>query len=69
MNESGGGIVYQDEAGLVAALDRMAGDAAFRTECGEAGHRYFLRHFTKDAHFRDYCGLIGEVAARKGIQL
>ena len=69
INESGGGLVYQDDAELVAALDRMAGDAAFRARCGEAGHRYFLEHFTSDAHFRKYFGLIEEVAARKGIAL
>jgi glycosyltransferase involved in cell wall biosynthesis len=69
IGESGGGLVYQDEAGLVAALDRMADDAAFRARCGESGHRYFLEHFTRDAHFEKYFGLIEEVAARKGIRL
>ena len=69
VGESGGGLVYQDEAALVAALDRMAGDAAFRARCGEAGYRYFQEHFTRDAHFRKYFGLIEEVAARKGIAL
>jgi glycosyltransferase involved in cell wall biosynthesis len=69
VGESGGGLVYQDEASLVAALDRIAGDAAFRAYCGEAGYRYFQEHFTRDAHFRKYFGLIEEVAARKGITL
>jgi glycosyltransferase involved in cell wall biosynthesis len=69
VRESGGGLVYEDEAGLAAALDRMASDRAFRDRCGEAGHRYFLEHFTRDAHFRKYFGLIGEIAARKGIEL
>jgi glycosyltransferase involved in cell wall biosynthesis len=69
VRESGGGLVYEDEPGLAAALDRLAGDRQLRDRCGEAGHRYFLEHFTRDAHFRKYFGLIEEVAARKGIAL
>jgi glycosyltransferase involved in cell wall biosynthesis len=69
IQESGGGLVYQDETELVAALDRMAGDGAFRARSGEAGWRYFQEHFTRDAHFRKYFGLIQEVATRKGIAL
>jgi glycosyltransferase involved in cell wall biosynthesis len=66
VRESGGGIVYDDEKGLLAALDRMASDATFRTSCGDAGFRYFQEHFTREAHFRKYFGLIDELARKKG---
>jgi glycosyltransferase involved in cell wall biosynthesis len=69
IRESGGGLVYENEAELAAALDRMADDQAFRSGCGEAGYRYFLERFTREAHFREYFGLIEEVARRKGIRL
>jgi glycosyltransferase involved in cell wall biosynthesis len=69
VRESGGGLVFEDDAGLLAALDRLADDRAFRDRCGESGHGHYLGHFTKDAHFRKYFGLIEEVAARKGIAL
>jgi glycosyltransferase involved in cell wall biosynthesis len=69
IHESGGGLVYQEADDLVAALDRIALDAAFRARCGEAGYRYFQEHFTRDAHFRKYFGLIEEIAARKRIAL
>jgi glycosyltransferase involved in cell wall biosynthesis len=67
VRESEGGLVYEDEAGIAAALDRMADDAAFRARCGERGYRYFLEHFTREAHFRKYFGLIDEIAAKKGV--
>jgi glycosyltransferase involved in cell wall biosynthesis len=67
IRESGGGLVFDEPDALLPALDRMAGDPAFRRRCGEAGRRHFREHFTRDAHFRAYFGLIQEVAARKGI--
>jgi hypothetical protein len=36
---------------------------------GDAGFAYYREHFTKDAHFDAYFGMIRRIASEKGITL
>ncbi len=58
--ESGGGLVFRDNDELVAALDRIAGDADLRVRLGCDG--YLARHgvWSEAEHLERYFGLIEE---------
>jgi glycosyltransferase involved in cell wall biosynthesis len=62
--ESEGGLLYRDEAGLQAALARLAGSPGLRAELGERGYRTFLDRWTPEAHLARYLGLVGAVRDR-----
>jgi glycosyltransferase involved in cell wall biosynthesis len=61
VQDSGGGFTYRDEAGLLAAVRRLAEDRALRDSLGVLGYDAFLRDWTRDAHFQRYAGHINEV--------
>ena len=63
--ESGGGLVFRDEAGLRDAMDQLRADPALRAELGEAGYRAYRSRWTEEAHLERYLGLIGDIQARK----
>jgi glycosyltransferase involved in cell wall biosynthesis len=65
VRESGGGILYRDQAELAAALERIAGDAEARRAMGECGYRMVCERWSKRAHLQSYLGLI-HAAARNG---
>lgn len=62
IEEGGGGIVYNNENELVAAMDRLLGDAGFRDELGHRGHEAYLRNWTPEVHVKRYLALIEEIA-------
>lgn len=61
----GGGLVFRDEAGLAAAMDRLATDRAFRDALGEAGRRAQRAHASEDAVLGRYLALVHELHARR----
>lgn len=54
IHESGGGFVYRTDEELLAALHRLAGSHALRTELGQKGYEAFLRLWTREAHMKSY---------------
>jgi glycosyltransferase involved in cell wall biosynthesis len=58
--ESGGGIVFRDEAGLIEALDRLATDEAYRDDLGENGHRARHSRWSESEHIDLYLALVEE---------
>jgi glycosyltransferase involved in cell wall biosynthesis len=58
VNDSGGGLLFRDEAGLEAALDRLRADPGLRHALGDAGRRTFLERWTADAHVRRYLEIV-----------
>jgi glycosyltransferase involved in cell wall biosynthesis len=61
--ESGGGFVYDSDADLVAAMDRLLADPGLRTALGLRGYQSVQGQWSVDAHIERYLGLIEEVAA------
>ncbi len=49
VNDSGGGLLFSDEAGLRSALDRLQADPVCGA-AGRAGRRTFRERWTADAH-------------------
>jgi glycosyltransferase involved in cell wall biosynthesis len=65
VNDSGGGLLFRDEAGLQSALDRLRVDQGLRRALGEAGRRTFLERWTADAHVRQYLEIVRECREAK----
>lgn len=65
VTDSGGGLTFGDDAGLVDSLDRLMDEPGLRAELGERGRQGFLRNWTPDEHVNRYLGLIDRIAASK----
>ena len=65
IEHSGGGLLYRSEADLLAALARIAHDAALRTELGANGYRMLDGPWSREAHLERYFGVIRQAALRK----
>jgi glycosyltransferase involved in cell wall biosynthesis len=69
INESGGGLIYETEDELLAALDRVLANPSCRRELGAQAYDTYQRIWTVEAHLERYFSLIAEIAARRGIHL
>jgi len=65
VRESGGGLVYGDDAEFLQGVRRLAGDARLRDELGGRGYEAFLARWTREAHLEQYFELITRTATRK----
>jgi len=65
IEESGGGITYDSDAELMAAMDRLLTDPPHRRALGFSGYEAYLRNWTAEAHLQRYFHLIHEIAAAK----
>ncbi len=64
--QSGGGMTYDDVAGLRDALVTLRRDSHLRDALGERGYQAYLRYWSADVHLQSYFAVIDEVMARKG---
>ncbi len=65
IDESGGGLLFRDDAGLLAAVSRLAGEAGLRDELGRRGYEALLANWTREAHLPRYLELLEGAAMRK----
>jgi glycosyltransferase involved in cell wall biosynthesis len=65
VQQSGGGLLFDDVPGLRKALDTLAADRAQRDELGEAGNRAWKQRWTMEEHLRQYLGIVEELRAVK----
>ncbi len=63
--ESGGGLVFRDDAGLREAMKLLRADPVLRDALGEAGYRAYRSRWTEETHLERYLGLIRHLRARK----
>ena len=63
IEESGGGLVYDTEQELVAAMNELFENSAKRRSLGQRGHQAYQRNWTAEAHLQRYLTLIREIAA------
>jgi glycosyltransferase involved in cell wall biosynthesis len=66
VEDSGGGLVYNDNAELVAALEKLAADKNFRDELGGRGRDRYRASWTAEAHLHRYLGIIDELRRKRG---
>jgi glycosyltransferase involved in cell wall biosynthesis len=66
VEDSGGGLVYESDAELVAALERLSSDRDFRDALGRRGRERYRSEWTADAHMKRYLGLIDELREKRG---
>lgn len=62
---SGGGLVYDTDAELIAAMERLQTNAALRQEWGESGYQAYLRNWTAEVHLDRYLALVQSHMAMK----
>jgi glycosyltransferase involved in cell wall biosynthesis len=65
IEESNGGLLYGDEAGLTEALDRLRTNPDLRRALGEQGYQAVLKRWAPEPHLRQYFALIERLAAGK----
>lgn len=65
VQESGGGFIYNNDAELLGAIDRVAADAGLRGELGQRGYGAFVRWWSREAHLKLYFDLLQGIAVRK----
>lgn len=65
IEESGGGLVYETEAELAEAMDRMLTEPALRKTLGGRGYEAARQLWSAETHITRYLGLIEEAAARR----
>lgn len=63
---TGGGLVYQDDASLRAAMDELLDNPARRHQLGENGYAAYCQTFTAEAHLKRYFEIIEEMLAGRG---
>lgn len=69
VEESGGGLVYNTDAQLIAAMDQLLANSSYRNRLGLRGYKAFQQKWTAEAHLKSYFALIQEIAVRHGHQL
>jgi len=65
VESSGGGILFEDESELRAALAELGGDAARRRALGDSGHRALLASWTESVVLKKYFEVIAREAEKK----
>jgi glycosyltransferase involved in cell wall biosynthesis len=68
IGQSGGGLLFDDQDELRAALDRLAGDPALRAELSRRALRSFEEYWSEERGLRSYYDVIRRVASRRGIR-
>jgi glycosyltransferase involved in cell wall biosynthesis len=67
IEESGGGLVYNTDAELIAAMERLVANAALRHEWGARGYQAYLRNWTAEVHLDRYLALVQKSRAAKQV--
>jgi glycosyltransferase involved in cell wall biosynthesis len=65
IEESGAGFVYDDNDGLLSAMNRLLDEPSLRQSLGHKGYVAFERKWTAEAHLKGYFGLIEAIAKNR----
>jgi len=65
VEQSQGGILYQNDEELLAAIQRLHTDPALRHQIGERAYRAYVERWTEKVHMDAYFRLLEETARRK----
>jgi glycosyltransferase involved in cell wall biosynthesis len=67
--ESGGGIVYDTQEELLAAMDRLCFDPSLRETLGGKGYAACRGRWSAESYISRYLNLIAGIAEERGIVL
>lgn len=67
VEQTGGGFLFETQAQLRSALERLANDRALRDEMGTRGERAFVQRWSETAALQRYFELITRIAERRGL--
>lgn len=67
IEDSEGGIVYDDETGLCNAMESLLKSPELRQQLGLKGYNAYLQRWTEERHLEQYFGLIDDIMTRKGV--
>lgn len=62
IKESGGGLVYETDEDLTAAMDSLLENRSYRDELGLLGHQAYTERWTAEAHVKQYLELISNIS-------
>jgi len=65
VEDSGGGLVYENDAELAAALEKLSSDPDFRDALGRRGLERYRSEWTADAHLTRYLALIEQLREQR----
>jgi glycosyltransferase involved in cell wall biosynthesis len=65
VDEAGGGFTYRTDEELLRALTRIGASPALRADLGERGYQAFVQKWSREAHLRQYYGLLREILLEK----
>lgn len=65
IEDSAGGMIYNNEEQLVECMKRLLSDREYRTELGEKGYRAYMKYWNEESHVRQYFDLIQEIEKKK----
>lgn len=68
VRESGGGMIYNSDDDLIAAMERLLADRTLRDRLGEAGFETYSRNWTATAHVDRYIDLVGRIQAEQAMR-
>jgi glycosyltransferase involved in cell wall biosynthesis len=69
IEESGGGLTFDTDTELIAAMDLLLTDQSRRRTLGLNGYQAYLKKWTAEVHIERYLGLIHRVAEQRGYSL
>lgn len=65
IEDSGGGVAYESDDELIAAMNHLLEDASYRGALGARGYHAFEKNWTAEAHLDRYFELIREISNAK----
>lgn len=65
VDESGGGLVYNTDVELVAAMDRLCANPSYRNEVGRRGYTAYKEKWTADTYLERYLELVRQIETRE----
>jgi glycosyltransferase involved in cell wall biosynthesis len=69
VQQSGGGLIYDDESGLLKALEKLRSNIDLRKTLGARGYHAYLKYWTPESHVQQYFDLIERLATEKQVTL
>jgi glycosyltransferase involved in cell wall biosynthesis len=68
VEDSGGGIIYNNDEELIRALQELSTNDVLRDDLGRKGYDAFLKYWNEESHMRQYLDLIARLQQKRAGQ-